>query len=90
MNLLEFHHNNLDSILVCCSNLCQVVDTLQVSGDDAHDILEPLDDDDGKHLDSEAGDLVEEPDVQSIPMIIPQKRAPEVWIVTTEAQVEMG
>jgi len=42
---LEYHHNNLDGILVCCSNLCLVVDTLQVFDDDAHDILELLDDD---------------------------------------------
>jgi len=43
---LEYHHNNLDGILVCCSNLCLVGDTLQVYDDDVvHDILELLDDD---------------------------------------------
>lgn len=86
--LLEFHQSNPDSIQVCCSNPYQVVDKCQVSGDDVHDKLEPLDDD-GKHLDNEAVDPVEEPDVQSIPMINPQKRATEVLTVTTVAQVEM-
>jgi len=59
---LEYHHNNLDGILVCCSNLCLVVDTLQVLDDDVDDILELLDDD--AHivlelLDDDAHDILE-------------------------------